>query len=300
MSHVQPPRAGHQLEPGAGGDAPAAWQTAPPARLEVEGLSLHAGGGSSGRLLFGGLDLQVEPGQCWAVLGPNGAGKSSLLAALAGVLAAGAGAISIDGRTLRDWPPPALARRRAWCPQFWSDPFAATVTETAMLAMPGAGRPTGTPEAAPPAVRQVLHRLDLTALRAADVRHLSGGERQRVAIATTLLQGAPLLLLDEPLSHLDLWHQQGLLGLLHEHAANGGSVVASLHDLNLAWDLATHAVLIDGRGRAWAGERSQVLAPDRLGDVFGVPIHRVAVCGEERFWVGPAGGDLRPAGRCSA
>ena len=67
-----------------------------------------------------------------------------------------------------------------------------------------------------------------------------------VAIATALLQDAPLLLLDEPASHLDLGHQHLLLGILHDHAARGGAVVASLHDLNLAWDLASHVVLLDG------------------------------------------------------
>ena len=75
---------------------------------------------------------------------------------------------------------------------------------------------------------------------------LSGGERQRVAIATALLQDAPLLLLDEPASHLDLAHQRLLLALLARPCRQGGAVVASLHDLNLAWDLAGHCSSLDG------------------------------------------------------
>jgi iron complex transport system ATP-binding protein len=63
-------------------------------------------------------------------------------------------------------------------------------------------------------------------------------------------------------------------------------VVASLHDINLAWDLATHAVLIDGRGNAQAGLRSQVMTPANLSTAFGVPIDQVEVCGERRFWIG--------------
>ena len=117
----------------------------------------------------------------------------------------------------------------------------------------------------------------LAGLADVDVRTLSGGERQRVALATALLQEAPILLLDEPASHLDPAHQRLLLRLLRDHADAGGAVVASLHDLNLAWDLASHAVLIDGRGGAFAGTREQVFDAGRLGAVFGVTIEAVEV-----------------------
>ena len=103
-----------------------------------------------------------------------------------------------------------------------------------------------------------LDELGLRALADADVQSLSGGERQRVAIATALLQDAPLLLLDEPASHLDPAHQRLLLAVLRRHAAAGGSVVASLHDLDLAWDLASHCVLLDGGGGAVAGRRDEI------------------------------------------
>src|SRR6185437_25742 len=112
-------------------------------------------------------------------------------------------------------------------------------------------------------VERVLDRLLLAPLAASDVQTLSGGERQRVAIATALLQGAPLLLLDEPASHLDLAHERLLVDVLRAQAAAGGAVVASLHDLDLAWDLASHVVLLDGRGGAVAGTRDDVLVADR-------------------------------------
>jgi iron complex transport system ATP-binding protein len=96
-----------------------------------------------------------------------------------------------------------------------------------------------------------------------------------------------LLLLDEPASHLDLAHQLLLLGVLRRHAAQGGAVVASLHDINLAWDLATHAVLIDGRGGVHAGPRDAVICAPLLTAAFGVAVDRVEVCGQARFWVAP-------------
>lgn len=255
-----------------------------PLQLDVAGLALRAGGTPHGRRLFADLGFTVRSGERWAVLGPNGAGKSSLLGALAHVFPVDAGDVRLQGRHLASWSPSALADWRAWCPQFWSDPFPSTVRETAAMALRRGDwwsrRPDGAGE-----VDAILQRLDLVSLAEDDVRHLSGGERQRVAIATAWLQGAPLLLLDEPASHLDLAHQHLLVRLLVERSAAGGAVVASLHDINLAWDLASHAVLLDGRGQCLAGPRELVMTPARLSQAFGVAIERVEVCGQARFWV---------------
>jgi len=257
-----------------------------PLHFEVRLLGLHAGGKSAGRLLFDRLSFTVGDGERWVVLGPNGAGKSSLLAAMAGVFPCAAGQVVLQGKALPQWTPQALADWRAWCPQFWADPFPSTVVETARLATHrGAWWSNDGEDAAE--VERVLNELDLATLAHADVRHLSGGERQRVAVATALLQGAPLMLLDEPASHLDLAHQHLLLDVLKRRTQGQGAVVASLHDINLAWDLATHAVLLDGRGGALAGSRGEVMTPANLAGAFVVAVDQVEVCGQQRFWVGP-------------
>ncbi len=129
----------------------------------------------------------------------------------------------------------------------------------------------------------LLESFDIATLARADVRTLSAGERQRVALASAWWQGAALLMLDEPTSHLDLAHQELLLRRLAEHE---GSVITSLHDLNLAWRVATHAVLFDGRGGVRAGSREDVMVPDLLAKAFGVPVAWVNVCGQRRLWVG--------------
>lgn len=256
--------------------------------LDANALSLRAGGATGNRALFAGLDLRVAAGDRWVVVGPNGAGKSSLLAALAGVFPIAAGSVRIDGVELPQWAPSALAERRAWSPQFWSDPFPATVRETAALAhRRDAGWRGALDGRSDPHVESVLARLLLDELADGDVQTLSGGERQRVALATALLQGAPLLLLDEPASHLDLAHERLLVELLLAHADASGAIVASLHDLDLAWDLASHVVLIDGRGGVVSGKRDDVLVAERLGAVFGVAIHAIEVGGARRFVVAP-------------
>ena len=255
--------------------------------LLVSGLHLHAGGMSRGRDLFGALDFRVGAGDRWVVIGPNGAGKSSLLAAIAGVFPSAAGEIRIDGLALVDWRAAELADRRAWSPQFWSDPFPATVRETALLAR-GRGVGWGADNWADDDdadANAVLDRLALSRLADVDVQSLSGGERQRVAIATALLQGAPLLLLDEPASHLDPAHQRLLVDVLLDHARRGGAVVASLHDLDLAWDLGQHCILLDGRGGAVSGTCASVMTAERLSAVFGVAIESIELHGARRFMI---------------
>lgn len=245
----------------------------------MKGLALHdvsLRAGLHGRVLCSGLNAVFEPGQRWVLLGPNGAGKSTLLATLAGLSLPAQGEITLHGRALDEWPLAELARERAWCPPHWTDPFPATVAETVRLARQL--------DDDADALRDLLGQFDVAPLAGADVRTLSGGERQRVALATAWWQGTPLLLLDEPTVHLDLAHQELLVQRLHEH---NGSVVASLHDLNLAWRVATHAVLLDGRGGVVVGIRDEVLTPERLGHAFGVPIAWVEVCGQRRLWVGP-------------
>jgi len=261
------------------------------ALLDAEAIALRAGGSAHGRVLVECLDMRVGAGERWIVIGPNGAGKSSLLAALAGVFPLAAGRVRVDGVELTEWRPSLLAARRAWSPQFWSDPFPATVRETAALARRrdfGLRSLLDAEARADDGVERVLEQLLLAPLAASDVQTLSGGERQRVAIATALLQAAPLLLLDEPASHLDLAHERLLVDVLLAHAAGGGAVVASLHDLDLAWDLASHVVLLDGAGGASAGPRDEILVAERLGAVFGVAIRALSVDGATRFVV--AGG----------
>ncbi|QTO47710.1 ABC transporter ATP-binding protein [Burkholderia latens] len=245
-------------------------QAACDVRCAAVDLTLKAGE----RMLLDGFTHAFRPGEIWCVAGPNGAGKTTLLATLAGLQRPAGGHVEIDRRPLADWPAGALARRRALMPQQLHDAFSATVFDTVLLnRFPYLGGWGWERDDDRAAARDALATFGLNALASRDVLSLSGGERQRVALAATLCQDAPLMLLDEPLAHLDLHHQIDALTALTEWLGAGArTVLFSCHDLNLARRFATHALLLDGRGHAWAGPVHDVLTPARASDAFGYPI----------------------------
>jgi iron complex transport system ATP-binding protein len=132
------------------------------------------------------------------------------------------------------------------------------------------------------AAHEALEALALAPLAARDVLSLSGGERQRVALAAALCQDAPLLLLDEPLAHLDVHHQiDCLTALAHWMRTFSRMVLFSCHDLNLARRFATHALLLDGAGNAHAGPVADVLTPALASRAFGYPLVLIEADGYE-------------------
>jgi iron complex transport system ATP-binding protein len=253
-----------------------------PRSVRLDHLSLRAGGKPHGRLLCHDLNVRFAPGERWVILGPNGAGKSTLLMVLAGLLPPDAGQVVLGDRSLRKWRGHDLAHVRAWCSQFWLDPFPVTAWETVASGI-FATNPDSDVAAVERRARHWLAELDAVHLADRDVRLLSGGERQRVALAATFAQQAPLVLLDEPTSHLD-WSHQGLLrDRLHDWSAQQGTILAAVHDVNLAWVLATHAMLLDGKGNAVHGCRDEVLTAEGIALAYGLSV-KVVVDGSTRWF----------------
>lgn len=250
-----------------------------PVPIECRDLQLRVGQ----RLLVDALHLCIEAGSRWVVLGPNGAGKSTLLATLAGARQPDRGTVLLDGTPLAQWDTQAQAAQRALLPDGWIDPFAATVLETVLTARYRLGDGDAGGERI---ARAWLQRFDCANVTARDVRSLSRGERQRVAIATVLTQDAPVLLLDEPIAHQDPRHQALVieqLSRLPEH-----TLVASLHDLNAAARLATHALLLTGRGEWVAGEATEVLTTERLSALFETTIEQMQIAPGEHVFIARA------------
>lgn len=218
------------------------------------------------------VDLSFAPGRCTAVVGANGSGKSTLLRALAGLAPAMAGTVSLDGTPVDTFGARALARQVAFLPQSPLVPGGITVAELVALGRHPHRRLLGGPTPDDErAIDDAMARTGIVAFADRTVDQLSGGERQRVWIAVALAQEAPVLLLDEPTTFLDIRHQLEVLALIRHLCDEGGrTVVAVLHDLNQASSFADHLVVV-GNGRILAeGSPAEVLSAELLAEAFGV------------------------------
>ncbi|MFE3448227.1 ABC transporter ATP-binding protein [Nonomuraea sp. NPDC059194] len=231
--------------------------------IETERLSVVLGE----RQVLSEVSLTVRRGEWLAVIGPNGAGKSTLLRAIMGLVPR-EGSVRFDGAP--PGRPRERARRVAFAPQTPALPAGMTVFDYALLGRTPYIRYLGRESRRDRDVTaSVLDRLDLTALAGRRVENLSGGERQRVVLARALAQEAPVLLLDEPTTALDLGHQQQVLELVDQlRLADGLTVVTTLHDLSLAGQYADTLLLV-AEGRAVAsGTPVEVLTDELVGRHF--------------------------------
>jgi iron complex transport system ATP-binding protein len=238
--------------------------------LDIKQLGLRIGG----RILLERLDLNIEIGQCWSIIGRNGAGKSTLLQTIAGLRDPDNGSIELNGRVLPDWSPMPLAQQRAFLPQSHDDAFGYLVIETVLAARhPYHDRRYWEDSDDHRMANNALHAMDVAHLAQRDVRSLSGGERQRVGIASLLAQDTPLLLLDEPMNALDIGHQIAVMRLLARLYNEAGKTIVMVgHDLNMAYSVATHALLLMGNGEWSAGPAKEVMQAETLSRFLGHPI----------------------------
>lgn len=235
------------------------------------------------RTILNGLSLELPRARWTSIVGPNGCGKSTLLRTLAGLLHPESGTVSLEGRHLDAWPRRERAKRMAWLPQ--NTPATdLTVRECVALGRFAHIGWLGSLEATDEqAVARALHATGVEQLAERRVSILSGGERQRVSLARLLAAESPILLLDEPTTHLDPPHQIDIARILRQQAHQCGATIASaIHDMSIAL-MADELIVMGAHGLVGQGGVSQALEEDWLSRAFGMPIG-VVRSGSSYLW----------------
>jgi zinc/manganese transport system ATP-binding protein len=231
-----------------------------------------------GRQILSEVSLTIGRGEFVAVLGPNGAGKSTLMKAILGLVPLSAGSVNVLGRS------PQQARARiGYLPQRQSFDAGTRVRGIDLVTLGLDGVRWGVPVPLTPKARQrrradrqrvdeVIALVGAGAYADRAIGNLSGGEQQRLRIATALVRGPELLILDEPLDSLDLPNQAAVAGLIRRIAsAQGVAVLLVAHDVNPLAAYLDRVVYLAG-GRALCGEVEEVITAETLSGLYGTSI----------------------------
>ncbi len=251
--------------------------------IDIKHLSVRL----SGRPVVRDISFAARPGELTAICGPNGSGKTTTMKAVAGEIPYD-GSVSLNAAEVCELAPWRLAAMRGVLPQASALSFPFTVREVVSMGVT-AGR-NRRPEQSERTVRTALASVDLSGFEGRFYQELSGGEQQRVQLARVLCQipeptidGKPCwLLLDEPVSSLDISHQLTIMRLARNFCAAGGGVIAVMHDLNLTALFADRIALLKGGELAACGTVGDVLTDERLEQVFGcrLRVNRVPADGK--------------------
>lgn len=235
--------------------------------IEIRDLTYHV----KDRTIIRDFELSMDKGQFVSVIGANGAGKSTLLRLIAGELRPSRGRIDIAGKAVSAYTMKELAGFRAYLHQsnFMEIPF--RVEEVVSMGRYLKAGPRPDEERI---IDECLHICSLTAIRNRSIRQLSGGEQQRVHLARVLAQlwdaGSGILLLDEPISSMDIQYQHLTLAIAKAFSRVGFLVIAVLHDLNLAAQYSDQVLMMKAGKKIEFGRPPSVMTKPHIQSVFGI------------------------------
>jgi len=251
---------------GPTGDAPAV-EAASAAGIAFESADVGYGDDS----VVSGVDLSVGRGEFVGLVGPNGAGKSTLLRALTGTARVLGGRVLLAGQDTRTLAARYRARILGVVPQTLPEPFAFSAEEFVQMGRyPHLGRMQQFSDADGAVVGEVMDVTDTARLAGDRVDRMSGGDLQRLTLAQALAQQPTVLLLDEPVSHLDLNHRLQILELVRGLVDAGMAVLAVFHELELAARYSDRLAIVSSGGVPLVGKPADVLTPSTLREVFAV------------------------------
>lgn len=248
---------------------PAAASTGDSLPLAPAARALEVGYGD--RRIIEDLDLELPAGRLSVIIGPNACGKSTLLRALGRLLSPSAGEALLGDKEVRRYKAKDFARRLTLLPQAVPAPEGISVADlVARGRFPHQGLLRQWSKEDEAAVRRAMEVTGVETLASRVVDDLSGGQRQRVLLAMSLAQDTPVMLLDEPTTYLDVTHQIEVLELCRELVGEGRTVVAVLHDLQMAARYADHLVALRDGALVAQGTPAQVLTPELIEAAFGL------------------------------
>lgn len=237
--------------------------------MHAEALSA----GYGGRVVIHGVALHAEQGSITAVIGPNGAGKSTLLKALAGMLPPCGGSVQAGGKPLHQLSSKDKARLVAFLSQRHTVPAISMRTLVLHGRFPHMGFPRKPSHADYAIAEEAMRDLGVLHLQEELLTELSGGEVQKAYLAMALAQQTPVLILDEPNTYLDVFHQRELMRTLRELADRGKTILLAVHDIPTALEFAD-AVCVMQHGEVVFNGAARALPPSGLiQKVFGVDLH---------------------------
>lgn len=222
----------------------------------------------SGRVILHPLRIAIPAGRWTAIVGPNGAGKSTLLRTLAGLQAAEEKQMLLLGRPWQDWQARERARALAWLGQTETGADDLRAGDVVMLGrLPHQAWLASPSQADHAAVEQAMRQTQCWAWRHRLMGQLSGGERQRVLLARALAVQARVLMMDEPLAHLDPPHQADWLDIVRGLVGRGTTVLSVLHEINMALQADELVVMAEGHIRH-QGPAHEAAAHEAVTRVF--------------------------------
>jgi len=221
-----------------------------------------------------GVTLEVVPGEVLAVIGPNGVGKSTIVRVASGRLPPLSGRVGINGSSLHELSPSARAQLVSVVPQATNLPPTFRALDVVLMGRtPYLGWFETESQEDRKLAREAMARTETLDMAERPIEELSGGEQQRLLIARALVQASPIMLLDEPTAHLDLRHQDRVLGLVRRLAKERDlAVLMALHDLNLVSKFADRVVLLSDGVVRRIGDPEEVLDSDLLAEAYGIRI----------------------------
>lgn len=217
------------------------------------------------------IDAAIAPGRITAVMGPNGCGKTTLLRCIGGLLEPTSGSVGIDGQEVGSYSARALAQKVAFVRQQAQTDFEFSAFETVLMGRnPYQHHLQNESQKDWDIVEQCMKQTNTWHLRLAKPAEMSGGEMQRVMIARALAQQTPVLLMDEPVSNLDIAHQLEIMRLLR---TTDKTVVIVIHDLNLALQFCDDLMLIHNGELLFHGRMADGLTTENIATAYGVKSH---------------------------